>query len=349
MPDRFQHGFVDSVVEKLHVFGAFFEHVAEDALQQPFGQFHIAPQIAKRDLRLDHPELGEVPGRVAVLGAEGRPEGVRLAQPARERLGFELPADGQIRRPIEEIEREIDSLSLRGRLFWALALFRHVVQVERGHLEHRAGAFAIAGGDQRRVDVEETAFLEELVDRVAHAIPHPGDGAERVRARPQMGDRPQELERVALLLQRIRGHVGHAVDRDRGGLDFGRLALARRRLDQPGDADAATGREPLDFRFVVRQAGFGKYLDVAEAGAVVDFKETEPGLRVAPRADPTLQDHFASNGVGQTSGGNGEFFGHGGKGSGARDQGQRLAAASTRRLTRGGQFTAHFLPLFPRL
>ena len=209
VPDRFQNGFVDAVVEELHVFRAFFQHVAEDAFQQALGQFHVAPEIAEGHLGLDHPELGQVARRVAVLGAEGGAERVGLAQPAGEDLGFELPADGQIRRAVEEIEREIDPPSppsalpcvQPSRLLADACLLRHVVQVERGHLEHRPGPFAIAGGDDRRVDVEEAALLEELVDRVAHAVPHAGHGAEGVRARPQVGDRAEELERVALLLQ----------------------------------------------------------------------------------------------------------------------------------------------------
>ena len=106
---RFDHRLVDPLVEELHVFRAFFQHVAENAFQQPFGQFHVAPEVAKGHFRLDHPELGQVAGRVAVLGAEGRAKGVRLAQRTGERLGLELAADGQIGRPVEEIEREIDA------------------------------------------------------------------------------------------------------------------------------------------------------------------------------------------------------------------------------------------------
>ena len=45
-------------------------------------------------------------GVLRVLGAEGGAEGVGLAQRAGEGLGLELPADGQIRRPVEEIERD---------------------------------------------------------------------------------------------------------------------------------------------------------------------------------------------------------------------------------------------------
>ena len=88
--------------------GHFSSTSREDALQQPFGQFHVAPQVAEGHFRLDHPELGQVAGRVAVLGAEGRAKGVGLAQPAGKRLGLELPADGQIGRAVEEVEREIE-------------------------------------------------------------------------------------------------------------------------------------------------------------------------------------------------------------------------------------------------
>ena len=90
----------------------------------------------------------------------------------------------------------------------------HVVQVERGDLEHRARPFAVAGRDDRRVDVEEALFLEEVVDRAADAVPHAGDRAEGVGPRAQVGDRAQELEGVPLLLERIGLGVGPAVDGD---------------------------------------------------------------------------------------------------------------------------------------
>ena len=69
-----------------------------------------------------------------------------------------------------------------------------------------------------------------------------GDGAEGVGARPQVGDGAQELEGVALFLQRVRLGVGPAVDRDAVGVDLGGLPLGRRRLDLAVDGDAAAGR-----------------------------------------------------------------------------------------------------------
>ena len=183
-----------------------------------------------------------------------------------------------------------------------------VVQVERGDLEHLAGPFAVAGRDDGRVDVEEALFLEEIVDRAADAVAHPGDGAEGVGPRPQVGDGAQELEGMLLLLQRIGFRIGPAVDGHAPRLDFGGLALAGRRLDQPLDAHAASGREPLDFRFVVRQRRLGQHLDVAETRAVVEFQEAETGLGIAAGADPALHACFPSNGVRPPRLGHREFF-----------------------------------------
>ena len=45
--------------------------------------------------------------------------------------------------------------------------------------------------------------LEEVVDRARGGVAHAQHRAERVRARPQVRDRAQELEAVALLLERV--------------------------------------------------------------------------------------------------------------------------------------------------
>ena len=91
-----------------HVLGAVLEHVAEDALEERLGQVHVVVQVVEGHLRLDHPELGQVAGGVGVLGAEGRAEGVDLAQGAGEDLGLELAADRQVRGLAEEVLGEVD-------------------------------------------------------------------------------------------------------------------------------------------------------------------------------------------------------------------------------------------------
>ena len=192
---------VDPLVEELHVFGALRQHVAEDALEKRLGQVHVVGQLEERHLRLDHPELGQVPRGVGVLGAKRRAEGVDLAQRAGEDFGFKLSADGEERRAVEEVLGEVDvaqSGFASGQL----------VELERGDLEHLARAFAVAGGDDRRVDVEKAVLLKELVDRAADLVAHAGNCAKRVGARAEVGDRAQELEGVPLLLKRIGFGVG---------------------------------------------------------------------------------------------------------------------------------------------
>ena len=124
------------------------------------------------------------------------------------------------------------------------------------------------------MQVEKAFLLEEVVDRPADAVAHAGDRAERVGPRPQVGPFAELLERVPLLLQRIRFGIGPAVDDDLGRVHFGRLLLAARRFHFAADRDAATGRELLHFRFVVRQLRIGDDLNVGQARAVVELQES---------------------------------------------------------------------------
>ena len=68
-------------------------------LEEVLGEVGVVGEVGEGDLGLDHPELGEVPGRVRVLGAEGRAECVDAAQGQAIRLDVELARDRQARRP----------------------------------------------------------------------------------------------------------------------------------------------------------------------------------------------------------------------------------------------------------
>ena len=75
--------------------------------RQRFRQCRDVREVGKRDLRLDHPELGEVAAGVRVLRAEGRPEGVDLGQreAARSSEG-EIVCWGQNANPAPRIHRK---------------------------------------------------------------------------------------------------------------------------------------------------------------------------------------------------------------------------------------------------
>ncbi len=101
------HALLDALLEERHVVGALGEHRAEDVLEQRLGQRRVVRQVGERDLRLDHPELGEMPAGVGVLRAERRAEGVDLRQREAVALDVQLPRDGEERLAAEEVLREV--------------------------------------------------------------------------------------------------------------------------------------------------------------------------------------------------------------------------------------------------
>src|SRR5262249_38802044 len=147
--------------------------------------------LVKSHLRLDHPELGEMPRCVGILRTKCGTESVNLADAARKGFNLQLAAHRQISSLGEKVLGEI--------AFAILA--RQLIDVQAGDLEHLPVTFAIAAGDDRRVNVKETLFLKEIVNRFTHTIAQPGNGTKRVGPRPQMSDAAQELEGMALLLQ----------------------------------------------------------------------------------------------------------------------------------------------------
>ena len=100
------------------------------ALEERLGAVGVVVEVGEGDLRLDHPELGQVARRVGVLGAEGRAEGVDLAQRQAVRLDVELAGDGE--------ERLACRRSPCGSRSCPSVVARQVGQVERGHAEHLA-------------------------------------------------------------------------------------------------------------------------------------------------------------------------------------------------------------------
>ena len=85
---------VHELFENRQVALAVFECFLDEVFHQRFGEIHVSLQIAERDFRLDHPELGGVARGVGILRAEGGAEGVDVGEGAGEGFAFELAADG---------------------------------------------------------------------------------------------------------------------------------------------------------------------------------------------------------------------------------------------------------------
>src|ERR1700722_15639062 len=97
-----------TLLDPLEIFLPLVQQRREGVFQQRLRQCRIVRELGERDLRLDHPELGEVAAGVRVLGAEGRPEGVDLGQRQAVGLDIELPRHRQESLSAKEILRKID-------------------------------------------------------------------------------------------------------------------------------------------------------------------------------------------------------------------------------------------------
>ena len=212
---------VDVLGEERHVVGPLVEHGAEQILEEVLGQVGVVVQVGEGDFRLDHPELGEVAGRVRILGAEGRPERVHPVERQAVRLDVELPGDGQARRLAEEVglAKSMCPCSSRGRLARSSVETRNIAPAPSASLVVMIGVCT-------QMKPRSWKYRWTAIDR---QCAHPRHRAERVGARPQVGHGPQVLHRVPLGRDRIAVRVLDPADHlDAVGLDLEPLALALR-------------------------------------------------------------------------------------------------------------------------
>src|SRR5262249_10719395 len=153
-----------------------------DSFQECLRQIHVVIQVVEGHFRLDHPEFGQMPGRVRILGTKRWPKRVHLAQGRGEDLRLKLAADRQVRGTAKEIAGEVGAFA------------REFGEIKRRDLEHLAGAFTVTRRDDRRMNVQKALLLKEIMDRSANAIANPRHGTESVGPWPKMRHRSQELE-----------------------------------------------------------------------------------------------------------------------------------------------------------
>ena len=172
-----------------------------------------------------------------------------------------------------------------------------VDHIQRGNAEHFARAFAVACGDDRRVDPDVAVVVEVAVDRLRETVANARDSAERVGAHAQMRDVAQVFKSVAFGCDGIRVRIiDPADDGERRRLDFVGLSLALAFDKLAGGDDGTAGGQLGDFGFVVGEISGGDDLKRVEARAVGDGDEGEPGLGIAAGAHP------AGNGDGRADG-----------------------------------------------
>ncbi len=221
-----------------------------------------------------------MPAGVGVLGAEGGAERIDLRQREAVRLDVQLSGDGEEGLAPEEVLREVDP---------ALGCAGQIHQVQRGDAKQFPRPLRVRRRDDGCVHPDEAVVVKEAMDRLGDGVAHTRHRADHVRARPQMGDLAQELERVRLRLNGIGVGVLDPADHfDRAGLHFERLPLGGRWHDGAGGFHRASGGQTQHLIRVVGKRVGRHHLDRMEAGAVGHVDEGDAGLRIAPRAHPAL-------------------------------------------------------------
>ena len=172
--------------ERLQFLAVVRQDAGGNAGDEPLGQFQQAVEIDERDLRLDHPELGQVPAGLALLGPEGRPEAVDPAVSHRGRFEVKLARLRQVQQPAEVV-----------------------------HLEQRRLVLAHDGREDRRVDQGELVVVEVPPDRVDHRMADLADAPLLLRTEVQVAVPHQELDAVRLGRDRVAfGRTDHLGARD---------------------------------------------------------------------------------------------------------------------------------------
>lgn len=204
---------------------------------------------------------------VGILRAEGRPAGVDIGKGVSESLAFKLAAHGEKSALAEEV----------------FGRFRQLVLRQRGHAEEFTRAFAIACGDDRRVDINEIPLLGKGVDGIGEATAHPEDGSIEVSPWSEVGDAAQKFRAMAFFLKWVVvGDFAHEFQGSR--LHFPSLTGGWRGDEFAPDFDGGTGEHFRD-RYVARDACVGDDLQISEAGSVVEFEERK-GFRVPAGPHP---------------------------------------------------------------
>ena len=266
---------VDKGVEELHLLRAALHRAVDDVFHHRLGGVHVVVEVGKGHFRLYHPELGGMALSVGYLGAEGRAEGVHVAESHGEVLGVELAGDGQASGLAEEILAVI---------YRAVLLEGEIVEVKRRHAEHLARALTVGAGDDRGVDVYEAAALEEFMDGLRRNAPDAEGCGEEVGSGAQMLDRAQELNAVALFLE---GVVGGrcALDGYRIRLQLKGLLCFRSQHKRTINYQRRTDILLCDLIVIIERASLKHDLQRLEAAAVIKLDESKV-FQVADGSDP---------------------------------------------------------------
>ena len=249
---------VHHLVEELEVLAAVVERPFHAELDEVLFEVHEFGKVDEGHFGLHHPELSQVARGVAVLGAERGTEGVDGTQGGGCKLAFELSAHGEGSLLAEEVVG-VDDVPL-------LVLLQ-VVEVLGSDLEHLAGTFAVAGGDEGCVEIEIAVLVEIGVDGHGHVVANAEHSTKGVGSGTQVCHGAQVFPAGTLLLEGI-GVVAVTENLNGGGLYFAGLSCGGAFHELSHYAEAGTCGDAAE-RFLVEIGVIAHYLNVLDGASVV--------------------------------------------------------------------------------
>ena len=212
-----QQYLIHKAVEKLHFLRCVIQYILYDIFEHILSKLHVILQIGKRHFRLNHPEFRRMARSIGIFRTESRPKRIYIAERHCKCFRGKLAADGQVCGLAKEI---------LGKVHLAILCAGQVFQIQRRHAEHFARAFRIAAGDDRRMRINKTPLLKELVNGIRNQAAHAEHRRKHICPRAQICNLAQKFHAVPLLLQRIirRGRAFHS---DFCRLDFKGLLRLR--------------------------------------------------------------------------------------------------------------------------
>ena len=161
---------------------AILHHALHNVRDVVFGQFHQPVEVHEGNLRLDHPELRQMPPRLRLLRAKRGPEAVHLAQRQRRRLHIKLAALRQVRGIAEVV-----------------------------HGKQRGCAFARGRRQNRRIGADVPVHVKVLGRRAHDLRANAQNGRLPRAAHPQVPPLLQKIHAVFLERDGVRVGLRHAL------------------------------------------------------------------------------------------------------------------------------------------
>ena len=142
-------------------------------------------------------------------------------------------------------------------------------------MEKRPRALADGRGEDRRVDAEEVALVEEVVDPLLELTAHRRDRALPRRAQPEVAVVEQKVDPVLLRLDRIVERA-RADDREIGDTELVATRRTRVGAHLTGDGNRGLERELGEtFPHLLRHGGLDQHA-LQESGAITAARGTPP-------------------------------------------------------------------------